>query len=347
MVSIVYASNQDGTRQDLWNELVNVANSQFLVGKAWIVLGDFNQVLNPSEHSCPQTLNVDRRTRDFRDCLVNADLSDLTYRGNNFTWWNKSKTRPIAKKLDRVLVNSQWSSVYPCAYALFGEPDFSDHASCGVTLDSGSLKEKRPFKFSNFLLLNQEFLPLLAAQWFTINVTGSNMLRVSLKLKKLKSFIRKFSKENYSDLEKRVSDAHALLLDLQNRILSDPSASNATKLLDAESKWQVLSEAEDSFLRQRTSISWFKDGDCNSAFFHRMAATRKSKNHIHFLLDSNDVRIDTQLEIREHCVSYFSELLGGEDATLGLIQSDMELLLPFRSSQAQQFYMEKCLPERK
>lgn len=96
VVSIIYASNDDCTRKGLWDEIVLLANSQSLVGKAWIVLGDFNQVLSPSEHSRAVTLNVDRKTRDFRECLLNADLSDLTFRGNTFTWWNKSKLRPTA-----------------------------------------------------------------------------------------------------------------------------------------------------------------------------------------------------------------------------------------------------------
>lgn len=111
---------------------------------------------------------------------------------------------------------------------------------------------------------------------FTLNVTGSTMLRVSLKLKNLKSYIRKFSKNNFSDLEKRVSEAHAELLVLQNVTLANPSIQNATQELDAERKWQKLVKAEEAFFRQRTIISWLNEGDCNSAFFHRMTASRKS-----------------------------------------------------------------------
>lgn len=135
VISVVYASNDDRLRLDLWKEIVDVASTAKLQGMPWLMMGDFNQTLHPSEHSCPRTLSVDRRTRSFRTCLLNADLSDLTYKGSTYTWWNKSKTRPIAKKLDRVLVNELWSLKYPASYALFGEPDFSDHASCGVVFD--------------------------------------------------------------------------------------------------------------------------------------------------------------------------------------------------------------------
>lgn len=47
MVSFVYAANEEGLRKDLWKELMNLASSQAVGQKPWIVLGDFNQVLHP------------------------------------------------------------------------------------------------------------------------------------------------------------------------------------------------------------------------------------------------------------------------------------------------------------
>lgn len=60
-----------------------------------MVIGDFNQVLNLQEHSEAVNLNMDRNTAEFRDCLRTAELSDLVFKGNSFTWWNKSKTSPM------------------------------------------------------------------------------------------------------------------------------------------------------------------------------------------------------------------------------------------------------------
>lgn len=347
IVSIIYASNEESQRKDLWAEISDVSSSHSVAGKAWLVMGDFNQVLDPLEHSMPVTLNIDRRTREFRDCLINADLADLNFRGNTFTWWNMSKSRPVAKKLDRVLVNSLWASTFPNSYAIFGEPDFSDHASCGVYLSQSSLKEKKPLMFYNLLLQNENFLPLVAEQWFSLNVSGSAMLRVSLKLKSLKKSIRNFSKENFSDIEKRVSEAHDHLLQMHNKTLNNPSSANAAQELEAERKWHILQKAEESFFMQRSSISWLAEGDCNSAYFHRMVATRKAQNHIHYLLDSSNQKIDSQNEIRSHSVDYFADLLGGDASIPGLIQSDMDLLLPFRSSISQQQSMEKCSQMRR
>jgi hypothetical protein len=341
IVSIVYASNDESTRYELWTELVDLSTSQSLFGKAWIVLGDFNQTLVPSEHSNPHDLNVDRRMRDFRGCLEAADIFDLVYRGTTYTWWNKSKIRPVAKKLDRILVNHHWLNVFPESLATFGAPDFSDHACCGVVLKQDRLRVRTAFKFYNYLLLNHDFLPLIACHWFSCNITGSDMFRLSHKLKEMKKVIRKFCKENYSELEKRVREAHDTLLRCQTRTLAYPSSLNTNRELEAQKKWQELSTAEESFFCQRSRISWLGDGDRNTLFFHRMVALKKSLNQIHHMIGDDGTMFDSQQGIKDHCVKYFSDLLSGNEAPPSIVQSDMELLLPFRCSQVQKEFLDK------
>lgn len=53
VVPMVYASNDDDVRKNLWKELVDTANHPLLSNKAWLVIGDFNQIANPEEHSSP------------------------------------------------------------------------------------------------------------------------------------------------------------------------------------------------------------------------------------------------------------------------------------------------------
>ena len=139
------------------------------------------------EHSATATENVDSNTRVFRECLRFSGLNDLNYRGSEYTWWNMNPLQPVAKKLDRVLINEAWSSAYPSSYATFGERDFSDHASMGVSLELESNHRKAPFKFYNFLLKNEDFHSMICYHWYSFNVVGSAMFRLARKLKLLKS----------------------------------------------------------------------------------------------------------------------------------------------------------------
>ncbi|KAG7547383.1 F-box domain [Arabidopsis suecica] len=336
VISFVYAANEESARRELWTEIVSIASSPRMVGKAWSVLGDFNQVLSPSDNSSSLNPNVDLPIRLFRDCLLEADLSDLNFRGCSFTWWNKRSANPLAKKLDRILVNENWLQLFPASLGFFGEPDFSDHSSCSITLNPFVQRQRKAFRFQNFLLQNPNFVPLVAYHWFSFNLVGSAMLRFSKKLKILKRYIREFSKDNYSNLEKRVKEAHLVVLRLQQQLLSNPTPALALLEMKANEKWQVLLQAEESFLCQRSRITWLREGDLNTAYFHRITSARLAMNHIHFLVDNSGGRIESQQLIQEHCVSYYKSLLGGPEESPQFDPADLSSLLEFRCSPAHQ-----------
>lgn len=310
-----------------------MSSSQCIVDRPWMVLGDFNQVLHLTEHSTLVNQNADRRLREFRECLRVLELVDLNFRGNTYTLWNKCKTRPVAKKLDRVLVNDTWSVNFPSSYVIFGEPDFSDHASCGVVLGFLSQRQKRSFKFFNYLL--QKFLPMVCNHWFSCNVVGSAMLRLSKKFKLLKKMIRGFSRDNYSNLEKRVFESHEALLHLQNQTLGDPSQTNVSLELEAHRRWLILVKAEEAFFCQRSRICWLQEGDMNTTYYHIMTQSRMVINHIHFLIAPDGSRLDSRKHISDHCVEYYTNLMDSVQSPQMLIQEDMDLLLPYRCSESQ------------
>lgn len=208
-------------------------------------------------------------------------------------------------------MNDEWGLSFPSAVASFGLHDFSDHAPICVRLDTPSPAIKRPFRFFNFLLQSSDFLPLIAVNWFSFNVTRSAMLRVSKKLKLLKKPIRDFSRQNFSGIELRTREAHESLLLAQDQMLASPTVANAEKELECCHKWQILSKAEESFFMQRSFVSWLENEDSNTPYYHRLVASRRSANHIHSLMDDSGAKIDSQAGIEDHCVGYFSNLLGG------------------------------------
>lgn len=283
-ISIIYASNDVVERVSLWEEIASLAATYDLDTKPWILLGDFNQIRDPVEHSSPPSLNMDKRIRDFNNCLINESLDDLNFRDTTFTWRNKQKSTPVAKKLDRCLVNGDWYAASPSSVALFGSPDFSDHAVMSVGLDPSRVRTKKPFRFYNFLNQNPDFLAMVCVNWFSFNVTGSAMFRLSFKHKMLKNCIRTFSHQNYSGIERKTAEAHAKLLLAQSAMLSAPNPLNASVELQAMKEWEELSSAEAAFFFQRAHINWITLGDGNSRLFHRYAASRQAHNHIHYLL---------------------------------------------------------------
>ena len=340
-ISIVYASNDPEERSTLWSEITALATSNDMDSKPWMIFGDFNQIRDPVEHSLPPTLTMDKRIRDFNQCLSDTNLDDLNFRGTTFTWWNKRKLTPLAKKLDRCLVNDEWYSAFPSSVAFFGSPSFSDHAVISVLLEPGRTRSKKPFRFYNYLLQNPDFLVIICTSWFAFNVTGSAMYRVTQKLKLLKNVIRKFSKQNYSGIEKKTALAHEKLLLAQEVMLSNPSTLNASAEISALQDWEELSAAETAFFFQRSHINWLSLGDGSTRLFHRYAASRQAMNHIHFLFSETGERIDSQAGIQNLCVDYFSDLLGSPVPQPMFIHSDLDMLFDFKCSTDQASGFEK------
>jgi hypothetical protein len=62
---------------------------------------------------------------------------------------------------------------------------------------------------------------------------------------------------------------------------------------------------EEMMWLQRSHISWLKEGDRNTRYFHRKAVWRAKKNNI-TKLKKGDVWIEKPEDIEEEAVSFFS-----------------------------------------
>ena len=285
-------------------------------------MGDFNEIISPSEHSSADHSTSTRGMCDFRECLQQCSLSDLQYSGNTFTWSNSS----VSKKLDRVLYNEEWLESFPESIAVFGKPGISDHSPCCTFLDQFKPPQKRPFRFFAHLNSHPDFQELVRYVWNSLPFLGSKQL------KEMKPFIRAFNKENYSEIEKPVQEAFDHLTDCQQVSLSAPSSLVADAERSAHARWYGLAKAEDKFLRQRSRVQWSVDGDEGTAFFHRANRARQSQNHIHFLLGDDGRVIDSLEGIKSHAVNNFQNLLGGANASTTCTPDDIASIMQVRCS---------------
>jgi len=151
--SFVYASNFAEERKNLWSELRDHIDSPIISNKAWIIFGDFNEILNMDKHSQLENQPVvTSRMRDFQDVIQYCTLSDMDSHGPLFTWSNKRDHGLIMKKLDRVLMNDVWLQNYPMSYSVFEAGGFFNHLRCKInltTVNEERGRERRPFNFVN------------------------------------------------------------------------------------------------------------------------------------------------------------------------------------------------------
>ncbi|XP_024003873.1 uncharacterized protein LOC112081459 [Eutrema salsugineum] len=165
-VSFVYASNFVEDRKHLWDDIRFHNTSPLFRGKAWLIGGDFNEILRGDEHSQFSTSpSIPPGMGDFQDLVNTCELVDLAYQGQTFTWCNKRREGLICKKLDRVLVNKEWIHQYDRSYSFFEPGGCSDHLRCRFYIKEAAGRIKKPFKYTNVTSFHPNFQTEVKRKW--------------------------------------------------------------------------------------------------------------------------------------------------------------------------------------
>lgn len=107
--SFIYALNTVEEGKELWEDMRNHYDAPSFKNKKWIIMGDYNEILDGREHSeFGNSPRLPVGIRDFQEVVRYCNLTDMGYQGPLFTWCNQREEGLICKKLDRVLVNEEW-----------------------------------------------------------------------------------------------------------------------------------------------------------------------------------------------------------------------------------------------
>ncbi|KAL0420810.1 UNVERIFIED_CONTAM: hypothetical protein Slati_3103900 [Sesamum latifolium] len=256
LVTIVYDFNEVIPRCTLWAQLALLMEE---VGdEPWLVLGDFNLVINLSE-VCGTSGDISMAMNDFRSCLLDTGLLLVPIQGAVFMWHNCSEgSRSLSKRLDRMLANDRWLARWPDTICLSSTPRTSDHSPL-VLSGYSHRRGGGLFRFDKFLARNPGFLALVEGTW-RHNIHGTPMYSITRKLKLLKPLFRACRK-NKGDLSANVAQAKAFLVTVQTLLL-EHRHNELLIHLDRVVRLVLLkaSKLEQAMLQQRAKIQWLKGG---------------------------------------------------------------------------------------
>ncbi|KAA8519329.1 hypothetical protein F0562_013585 [Nyssa sinensis] len=222
-------------------------------------------------------------------------LEDLTYRGFKFTRNNKREgSRNIHCKLDRILINDEWLQNLRDGLGLM------DYQIIYPLLDQGKC----------YWMRCKDFAPLLVASWQEESHC-SPMLKLSLKLKRLKTHLRQFNKKLFSNTKIRIVEAKEKLDRTQADLQIDPRNTELHqrgKSLSVE--YAELSLAEEAFFQQKARVKWLHVGDQDTVYFHRKVNGNRLRTKILSIIDRSGRRLEDPDEVKQEVVSFFQDLLG-------------------------------------
>ncbi|KAL9241974.1 hypothetical protein vseg_016024 [Gypsophila vaccaria] len=113
--TMVYAFNGLHETVPLWNCLKRLS---LTTRGPWAVAGDFNCVLSVTERIGGNVSQAE--IEPFKECLEECGLLDIYGTGALYTWNNKQHPEAkIYSRLDRFLINKEWSDAFPEASAHF------------------------------------------------------------------------------------------------------------------------------------------------------------------------------------------------------------------------------------
>ncbi|XP_062085954.1 uncharacterized protein LOC133792064 [Humulus lupulus] len=127
---------------------------------------------------------------------------------------------------------------------------------------------KKPFRYFSMWKDAVNFDAKIAKSWQE-GVVGTDMFKLTVKLKRLKQVLKSINKEGFNDLQKKEMLAKEVLLELQGKVNTDPL--NSKLLLEEQAtreQYTKIYKAYSLFLAQKAKTSWAKNGDENTAIFH-------------------------------------------------------------------------------
>ncbi|KAH0943097.1 LOW QUALITY PROTEIN: hypothetical protein HID58_002734, partial [Brassica napus] len=305
-VTFVYGFNQVEDRRCLWHNLVNLQTTSPVSYSPWSVVGDFNQMLRISHHSNHLTSRVDETgMEDANIGLQDAQLFEAQAKGLPFTWRNSQDNNPISTRIDHAFINQAWLTSFPDSYADFLDPSQSDHAPCLFRMPSIRRQVVKSFKFFHHVIDPPEYADTVRQAWNYAQITGTDQFKLVRSLKLLKRPLRLLNKRHFSGISQRVKAQKERVDVLQRSLLTTPDIPTAREEHIQRDKLNVLLKAEEKFYKQRSRVRWAGVGDRNTPFYHRTVSSHASRNHIHYLKDSDDRLYYSIDEIKSHAADYF------------------------------------------
>lgn len=139
-ITVVYGPQGEREKLEFLQELRDINP---VVGDKWLLIGDFNLILQASDKS-NDNLNT-RLMREFRGTVNFLELKELSLRGRKFTWSNDV----MQTRIDRAFCLTEWDLMLPNSMLNALSCRVSDHSPL-LLVGAAANKCFKRFRFEYF-----------------------------------------------------------------------------------------------------------------------------------------------------------------------------------------------------
>ena len=132
---------------------------------------------------------------------------------------------------------------------------------------------KKQFRFEKAWVKDEGYEDAIANAW-SVSFNGSIMFQVCNKIKECRKKLLAWSKNSLCSLGKKIEEK-------RNRLQVLEENNRDASWVECEAlrhEINILIEKEEIYWKQRSRISWLRESDRNTKYFHAKAFARRKKN---------------------------------------------------------------------
>ncbi|XP_027171528.1 uncharacterized protein LOC113771107 [Coffea eugenioides] len=275
----VYASCDPMIRKEQWRVL---SNRKRLWGTRYMIIRDFNDILS-NEEKWEGVVSEERRFRDFKDFMNQNSLIDIGFEGQPWTWSNHwDNEGEVRQRLGRCLCSFEWFQDFEKARCQHIDTFTSNHYMLLLDTAPGKERKKKRFYFDKRWFQRERVQQVVEKAWHK-EEQGSRMFKITKKIRNCRIKLLKWRNTFQANSRSRITDLKK----------------------DLKRVWDSVSENRKE---SKARISWLREGDKNTKYFHTYVKGRRVNNRIRNLQRENGSWTENEEEVVTEMSEFFKEL---------------------------------------
>ncbi|XP_075092253.1 uncharacterized protein LOC142172518 [Nicotiana tabacum] len=142
---------------------------------------------------------------------------------------------------------------------------------------------------------------------WTADFSANPFIIFNHKLKKLKKALSLWSKATFGNIFQNIACMEEVVMVHEAEFEANPTRMNRERLQKVQAELIKCLALKEKFWQQKAGMTWFKEGDRNTKFFHTQVRGRRKRLQLNRIQDSGGTWIEEEKEIAEEVIRFYED----------------------------------------